>query len=344
MVGLCLSLLTACTVQVANQGTGSSNNRPTPMLTATWTNLYLGGKLILIQYVSGGVNLTLLDMNSGQIVPVFHVLAGASLGAAIISPDGKQLLLSYAPPPADARQNPGLSLFLLPIDGKGTPQPVFSNPAPGEDYFNPIWSLDGKWIYATHLVHGEAGSNTSDRYSIVKISLDGQTQKIAADAIWPSLSPDGKYISYVSAAPGSTPNELYLANIDGTNPRPLTSIDLFLAVDDHFFTPDSKSLIFSAVNPGQSTPTPKLLDQLLGVITASAHGVPSDWYQIPVSGNKPPVRLTNLGDTGMYAHLSPDGKYIAFIAQTGLYSMALDGSNLTYLSPLVFGGTLDWMP
>jgi Tol biopolymer transport system component len=86
------------------------------------------------------------------------------------------------------------------------------------------------------------------------------------------------------------------------------------------------------------------LDRIFGIQVASAHGVPSDWYQVSTAGNGQPARLTNLGDTGMYAHLSPDGKHVAFIAQTGLYAMSLDGSNLTYLSPLVLGGTLDWLP
>ncbi len=150
-------------------------------------------------------------------------------------------------------------------------------------------------------------------------------------------------IAYVSALPGSSTNELYLADMSGTNPRPLMSPGSFPAVDDHFFTPDGKTVIFSAVNPAQSTPTASLLERLFGAAPVSAHGIPSDWYAVSSFGNGQPVRLTNLGDIGMYASLSPDGTYAAFIAQTGLYVMALDGSRLTYLSPRLLSGTVDWI-
>jgi hypothetical protein len=76
---------------------------------------------------------------------------------------------------------------------------------------------------------------------------------------------------------------------------------------------------------------------------ASAHNVPSDWYQALSIGGTP-QRLTNLNDTGLYGALSPDGKQMAFICASGLNVMNLDGSGLTQLSGDVMVGTIDWLP
>ena len=86
-----------------------------------------------------------------------------------------------------------------------------------------------------------------------------------------------------------------------------------------------------------------MLERLFGIQVASAHTIPSDWYRVSISGGQVD-RLTNLSDTGMYASVSPDKKWVAFISQTGLYVMRIDGTDLTQLSDLVANGTVDWVP
>jgi Tol biopolymer transport system component len=167
--------------------------------------------------------------------------------------------------------------------------------------------------------------------------------RVLGNAEWPRISPDGTKISFVSATPDTTNNELYLANIDGSQPTPSLKPEAYPAVDDHFFTPDGKSIIFSAVNNYQAVPTPTVLDRLFGIQIASAHTIPSDWYRVSISGGQVD-RLTNLNDTGMYATVSPDKNWMAFISQTGLYVMRIDGTGLTQLSDLVATGTVDWVP
>ena len=130
--------------------------------------------------------------------------------------------------------------------------------------------------------------------------------------------------------------------MDGTNPRLVLVPGAFTAVDDHFFTPDGKSIVFSAVNNPQPTPVPTFWDRLFGVRVVSAHTVPSDWYRVELDSGRV-SRLTNLEDIGMYASLSPDGQRAAFIAQTGVYVMNLDGSQLTQLSNQAATGTVDWV-
>jgi len=338
-----LCLLTACTVPLAT-ATPTVNVQPTSDAASAlpWANLQLSGRLVLIGPRSDGANLVLFDLASGDTALIYHATQNALLGSALVPRGGKQILLTYAPPPPDQNQMTYTSLYLLPIDGSGNPQPIIQNQNPNEAHYNPTWSPDGKTIYASHFVRGSGDQNTSGDFSIDRVTLDGHVQTILKNALWPAVSPDGSRISYLTVNPANNQNELYMADITGANPVPVLSPGAYPAVDDHFYTPDGKSIIFSAVNQVPA-PTPTLFDRIFGIDVVSAHNVPSDWYSVSLESGKV-IRLTHIEDTGMYAALSPDGKHVAFISQTGLYVMNLDGSDLTQLSSLIASGSVDWIP
>jgi Tol biopolymer transport system component len=287
-----------------------------------------------------GTSLQRLDLVSGVMQPIYQAPDRALISTALVSPDGKQILLAYAPPPTEQTQLVYTSLYLLPADGSSAPKPIFAGPPVGEAFFAPVWAADGKAIYTSHFHRGT--DTVPDRFSIDRVTLDGQLKQVLADAQWPSLSPDGKQMAYVSAAPNGS-NDLYLAGVDGSNPHRAVPAGAFPAVDDHLFTPDGKGIVFSAVNPLPApNPTPSLFERLLGIEVVSAHNVPSDWYVVAQDSGKV-TRLTNLNDTGMYATLSPDRQRVAFIAQSGVYVMNLDGTQLTQLTDQVATGTVDWI-
>ncbi len=319
----------------AEPGTGAASATP------PWSGLNLAGHLVLVHPGQDGFGIERLDLGSGKRTPLYQSPQGALLSTALVSPDGKQMLLTYAPPATAQNQTTFTSLYLLPADGSGTPQPLFKTPPDGA-FFAPVWAPDGRSIYASHFTRGPKGDGSDDRFAIDRVGLGGNVQTLLEDGIWPSFSPDGKQIAYVSATPQTTGNELYLADADGSHPRRVLPEGAFPAVDDHFFTPDGKAIIFSAVNAqAPATPSPTLWDRLFGIRIASAHTVPSDWYRVSLDSGKVD-RLTQLGDVGMYATLSPDQGRIAFIAQSGVYVMNLDGTQLTQLSDQVATGTVDW--
>ncbi len=336
---LILLFLTACTgasSQPIPSGGNSTSSSP------SWSSLQLIGKLILIQPKVDGTDLISLDLTSGAMTRLHHAPEQTLLSSALVSPDGNQILLTYAPPWKRPDQVIYPSLYLLPMDGSGDPQPIFKNINPNEAFFNPSWAPDGKSIYASHFIPGTGDQNNSGVYMVVRVSLDGGVQTLLKDAEWPSLSADGTKIAYLSAFDGSLVNELYLADSSGANPAALLKPRAYPAVDDHFFAADGKSIIFSAVNQAPQ-PTSSFFDRIFGIQIASAHAIPSDWYSVPVTGGNP-QRLTNLNDTGMYACVSPDGKHIAFISKSGLYEMNPDGTGITRLSDMVATGTVDWIP
>jgi Tol biopolymer transport system component len=350
-------LIAACTVAIpvspAPAG-GSAQRTPTPaqgsngaatVLAPTglpWAGLGLAGRLVLILRDREGYVVTHLDLASGVITPLYHAEPGVLISSALVSPDGKQILLTYAPPATAQNQVAYTSLYLMPGDGSKPPQPIFARASQTDAYYAPTWAPDGKSLYASHFKKGSDPSGADFRYSIDRVTLDGQAQEVIPNGQWPRLSPDGLHISYVTIYPNNPVNDLYQADLDGKNAAALLKPGEFPAVDDHFYTPDGKTMIFSAVNqPKTSARTP--WERWLGGRVASAHNIPSDWYSVPAAGGET-RRLTNLENTGMYAALSPDRQWIAFISANGIYVMRLDGSRLTQLNGLLATGTVDWVP
>jgi Tol biopolymer transport system component len=347
-------LLSACNVASPTLIPAQSDPQPTALSQAqspanpqsgipSWATLNLTGRLVLILPSQTGVDIASMDLVTGKITPIYQAPQNALLSTALVSPDVKRILMAYAPPATENNQVTYTNLYLMPLDGSSPPEPLITRQPADEAYFAPTWAPDGQSVYTSHFIRGSSDGSTPDRFAIDRVTLDGQSTTVIKDAQWPSISPDGSKISFVPGTPTNNQDGLYLADISGANPVAIIQPGVFPAIDDHFFTPDGKSIIFSAVNNSSPAPTPTFWDRLLGIKIVSAHNIPSDWYIIPVTGGTA-VRLTNLEDIGMYASLSPDKKMVGFISQTGLYVMNLDGSNINQLNDLVATGTVSWIP
>jgi hypothetical protein len=82
---------------------------------------------------------------------------------------------------------------------------------------------------------------------------------------------------------------------------------------------------------------------VLGIHTAVAHSLPTDWWKISLD-DPTPKRLTKLNEVGLYGDFSPDGQTIAFTSQGGLYRMNPDGSNLEKWLDQSLLDSLAWRP
>jgi Tol biopolymer transport system component len=309
--------------------------------TLPWDGKGLSGQLVLIQYSEGTSKLFRFNLATGEETLLFQVPEKGWLSGAEVSPDGERILMAYSPPPEDGVQLGYTGLYWIPAGGSENPEPLLERSDPLESYFNPTWSPDGKYVYFAHLYQSDPEEQIYS-YAVERVDSEGQIESLVQDAIWPRLSPDGSKLAYLSVNPITLENHLYTANPDGTDPAAVLPPGTFPAVDAHLFFPDGDTILFSAVNPQPASPD-SWLDRLLGVRTALAHNVPSDWYTVSAAGGES-QRLTNLNDTGMFADLSPDGSRVAFISATGFFIMNTDGSDLFRVSSQVFIGTLDWIP
>jgi len=336
----------------AQQSSVGNPSLPTTNIPVTWGNLNLTGKLIFISAVqasSGNPILSIqsLDLVTGTITTIFQGPEISWVYYVTVSPDKKQLIMSYSIPPGNNAPVNEL-LYSLPLDGSTAPQPLIVPPTMYDRYIQVEWSPDGKYIYYVH--NNPQNQPIGQHYPIYEIYRmaypNGQLEKVADQAFWPRLSLDGSRLVYISMDPTTGKNKIFVANADGSNAQEVSLSGSWTPdiIDAPIFSPDGQSIIFSALSPPQSY-TPNFVERLLGIQVAEAHMVPSDWWSVPVSGGAV-TRLTNLQTTALFASLSPDKHLIASYSGDGLFVMNPDGTNLTMLIPDMGGtpGTVTWIP
>jgi Tol biopolymer transport system component len=353
-------ILSACSLDVSDAPTlpavtVTSPTAPTPQATIAspvptspaWAGQGLNGQAYFLSFRRGGQELVRLDLATGEMTTVFQPEDKGWLTAAEASPDGERLVLAYAPPPAEGELQFGYTnLYSASIDAPAELAPILLRGSEQEAFFNPIWSPDGAYLYFAHAQATDDQTGNPFQYDIERMAYpDGEPEIIVQDAFWPRLSSDGSRLVYITFDTADYSNDLYVANADGSDPILLVPSEDFLAVDAPLFSPDNAHIIFSAVSnePPVAPASLSWFEQLLGVQTASAHNVPSDWWRVSIEGDKA-ERLTQIFDTGMYGDLSPDGERMIFVTTTGLFVMNPDGTGLQRLMDVWAGGTIDWVP
>ncbi|HEX2696631.1 MAG TPA: hypothetical protein VHM28_02915 [Anaerolineales bacterium] len=313
-----------------------------------WKNLDLTGRLIytsskfdITQGISLASSIQTLDLASGEITTIYKAPPGAWIDSEAVSPDYKQLIISYKPPADPPFSGQQQALYRLPLDGSREPELLFTISSNGDRYFQPEWSSDGAYVYFVHISDHKPGT-----YAIARVIYpDGKLEDVVEDAHWPRISNDGSRLAYVSPVTGV--NMLFVANADGTNARqvPLSGPYIPTVIDAPLFLADDQSIFFSAPVAEQFF-APGWADRIFGITVASADGViPSDWWSVPVAGGNP-KRLTHLESLALFASFSPDKKHIASYSADGIFVMNSDGSEVTRVVDHTGGlnGSISWIP
>ena len=333
----------------ATPGAASTSSFATTQLPITWTALNLSGKLI---YLSSSMennaviaSIQFLDLTTGNLATIFHAPPSAWIYYAAVSQDHNEVAISYQPASQSATLS-NRSLYIVPLDGAASPQPLLHPPTLDDHYTQVEWSPDGKYLYYVHYNHKDAGGQPFEVYEIFRMGYpNGSSEKILDRAFWPRLSQDSTKLVYVSLDPASGRNELFTANADGTHSQKINFSGPWIPeiIDAPIFSPDNQSILFSAPGPRQSY-QPNWLDKAMGIQIANAHIIPSDWWSVPVTGGTP-RRLTNIQTINLFASLLPDHQHIVSVGADGLFVMRLNGSNLTRLiSDSGVHGTVSWLP
>jgi Tol biopolymer transport system component len=328
---------------------------PSPKTTVpiTWANLNLAGKLVYISVDTldhtAAPAIQVLALASGGVSTIFQAPQGGWIYYLAVSPDGKQIVMSYVPPSPPASPS-NRALYILPLDGTEPPRILITPPTPADQYTQVEWSPDGRYIYYVHYDQDHPDDPLQSPfylpYEIFRMAYpDGQPEKILDNASWLRISSDSSQLVYVSSDPASDRNSLFLANTDGSNSRKvaLSGSCVPEIIDAPIFSPDGQSILLSAPPPPQVY-QPNWFEKLMGIRVASAHDVPSDWWSVPVTGGEL-TRLTQLQTINLFASISPDKQHIASVSGEGIFVMDGDGSNLTQLlfDPGVLG-TVNWIP
>ncbi|MEP7133681.1 MAG: hypothetical protein ABI904_01995 [Chloroflexota bacterium] len=338
--------LIGCAIDLSQPEVATPVNAPSP--SAAESGFNLNGQIVYSTASAQNDVFTskiqMLDLATSETQTVFTVVGNAWIYYLAVAPDEKQLIMSYAPPfqPGDES---GTGLYRLPLDGSSAPQILFALPTISDRYLQVEWSPDGKYIYFVHYnLRTQSSEEIFPHYEIFRMAYPaGQPEKILDHAFYPRISADSSQLLYVSLDPISGTNQLFTANVDGSNPQEIKLLDHHSIIDAPIFSPDGQAVIFSAASPSQ-TYQPNWLDRLMGVQVVHAHNVPSDWWSVPISGGTS-TRLTQLQTTKLFASISPDKKHIASSSADGIFVMQPDGSNLIQVvSDPGISSTLNWIP
>ena len=306
------------------------------------TNLAPTGSLIFTQLEESVLNLVAYDLITQTTATLFTVPDRAWLSYAQASVDGNQLVLAYAPAPAEGEIQFGYTdLYLMLREADSVPRMLDIASGEDETFFDPVWSPDGRFIYYAHVLPTDDNSNGFITRLERLNNESGEIEMITDNAIWPRVSPDGSKLAYVFIDPDTLDNELMVADADGRNSVSLLPADMFEAIDVPIFSPDGTMIYFSGALP--TTTQLPWWQRLLGVKTTAAHNLPSDWWHVPITGGEPEL-VADIGDVGLHGVFSPDGRYIAYISSSGLYLMNPDGTNRQQLLETTALNGLSWVP
>jgi Tol biopolymer transport system component len=309
-----------------------------------WSSLALSGTLI---YTAADNTLATLQVQSlnlatGDLRTIFQLPPGGWADGAVVSPDQKSLLIAYSPP-MTAPYGGLQSIYTLPMDSSGLLEVLITPPTDHDQYLQPVWSPDEKYIYFAHINY-----ETMATFEIMRMAYpDGSPEKVVGDAYWPRVSDDSTLLAYVALNPDTGVNQLSLANADGSDAHPIPVSGLLVPeiVDVPMVSPDNGSILFSSPTAINAF-VPSWTDKLFGVDVAHADGsLASDWWSVPVSGGKA-KQLTNIELLALYGAYSPDRKHIASFSSNGIFVMKPDGTELTMIVKDVGGivGTVNWLP
>ena len=267
---------------------------------------------------NGNINIFTVNPNGTGEKQITHGELGQEMNPSW-APGGSKIVFS-------ANGSGNSQLYVMNPDGSGAQQ-LFSDP--GNDDFNPVYSPDGSKIAFSSC---QGGVCTID---VIDADGTGSATPLTGapwDAFDPSWSPDGKKIAFDSNQDGLL-DAVWVMNADGSNQVRLTAAKLEAGVPD--WSPDGTHILFQDLCCQFGT----------NIWVMNADG----------SGQKQITHMPNKHQDG-FAHYSPDGKRIVFIADLAyppnmgdgpgtndLYTMDTNGTHMTKIvgdNPAVFFS--DW--
>lgn len=280
------------------------------------------------------------EPSTGEKHEFLRFPTGSYPSSPAASPDGTQVAFGLFESGPDAKNPGGGDLYVMRSDGTDR-RKVVAHGAPGEVAVDPVWAPDGRNIY--YILRRPDGT-----MGIERVALDGTGRiSVLPDADSVTVSASGEWLAYVKTDPETYARELWVARTDGSGQRKIAGEPEFTSLALPRFAPVGEQIVFGAVGgPGgawrMESDVRVTFRDLFGVGTAHAHGVPWDLWTINADGTGL-RRLTRLAEDSPWPAWSPDGNWIAFAAEHGLYLVDPAGQEVRFLAEEWVTGGIDWL-
>lgn len=221
-----------------------------------------------------GARLETLEVMSGERKVIFEQAKGFE--APNWMPNGKEILFNMSG-----------GIWKVPLSG-GKPTQINTEFANRNNNDHGI-SFDGKMLAISHHRDGLPGGGSS----VYVMPLEGGTPQLVTEktpSYWHGWAPNNKEVVYVAQREGSDQYNIYKNSIDGKKETQLTDIGPGEHVDGCEYSPDGKYIYYN----GNHTGTMQL------------------WRMKPDGSGREQLTFDQYND--WFPHISPDGKWIAFIS------------------------------
>ena len=264
-----------------------------------------------------------------QAEPLGHIMQFDVRPAAGLRSPG-QVVLSYVSPPASATSMPAAGLFTLAMDDPEAQLEPLLLPAPGENLLDPVYAPDGAGIYFVRVTQRMDGPDLHHEISLETLDPEsGSIQRLGANTIWPTPSPDGRRLAAVSVDPTTLIRGLTLLELPSGESRTLIPPGRFTDIDAPVFSADGAWVYFFASREA----TTSLLD-LLGFVAHAHSNQPGLWWRVAVDGGAPEV-LT--GEPEIISDGSRIEGRLMYTSSLGLRMLTADGAVVTLNDAPYFG-------
>ncbi|HVR89182.1 MAG TPA: hypothetical protein VHG53_06520 [Candidatus Limnocylindria bacterium] len=276
-----------------------------------------------------------LDDNARILGRIVELPPTAAPALPALSADRKQIVFALTKPP-DPKTGFGTDIAAVNLDGTDL-HTIVPHETENVFYDTPRYDPTGAILY----FHRNAaivknGTYVGNESTIERLNVKtGERTRILTDAADPSISSDGKLMVFIHLKDGQNDN-VWVANTDGTDPRPLFK-DTFFYVQAPRFSPVGNDIVFC----GAGHSAPRSGDRRT---PHDAHlGIPSEIFTVKPDG----TGLRSLAQTGddTFPGWSIDGTKIAYVSTGAFFVLTLrDGAIKTVASgDSFFFGDLAWL-
>jgi hypothetical protein len=268
-----------------------------------------------------------------------HVQAPSYVSDVDVSATGDGLAALYSP----LQDRIGSDLMRLNVVS-GEMAPFVVRADAGESLSWPVW-VGGRVVFQREDLSvpatgyaWQAAARFPSRVEVVQ--GDGSARTVVVDdGRMPSPSPDGTRLTFVRSS--SAGSALLVRGIDQGDEHELLPAGAVIDVASPRFSPSGDVIAFAVATPFAARGL-SLLERLLDVRVAEAHGLPWDVWLIGADGSNP-HQLAYLGADDPSLAWSPDGRQLFAYGGTGSFLIDVASGETERLAYLVGYGAVAWV-